>query len=273
MERDTNPAPVPLSGSLNLSAVSWQTRVSRAYFIPLPSVGFSLQSVPLAGIARPSRGRTAPLWLSTSVLDAASRVFHRRFPRRPRFHAVAWFPRRLWAPFPRTEARFPVTLDPSDGTRPFRQLHPLRSLDPPPSPFTPAWVAPNRRPILSWASAPLELSPSTPRVLVDPLRPRGPEHAPHPKDRSTAQRTLTPLEPGEAAPTPESTEATSLADSSPLRDWPAPPHRRRPFSLDLGAPGRDPSPLIFEALKCVESGVSPKRSPSLARSPASSPTS
>jgi hypothetical protein len=48
---------------------------------------------------------------------------------------------------------------------PFRQLHPPRSLDPPASPFTPTRVAPSRRPILSWVSASLKISPPTPRIL------------------------------------------------------------------------------------------------------------
>jgi hypothetical protein len=52
-------------------------------------------------------------------------------------------PPALWDPFSRAETRFPVTLGPIDRTRPFRQLHPLRSLDPPPSPFTPTLVAPS----------------------------------------------------------------------------------------------------------------------------------
>ena len=37
--------------------------------MPPPFLGFSLQSLPLAGIARLSRGRFAPLQLSTVVLE------------------------------------------------------------------------------------------------------------------------------------------------------------------------------------------------------------
>jgi hypothetical protein len=102
----------------------------------------------------------------------------RPFHRPPRFHAVAWIPERLWTPFPDSVQRFneqvrlhafknPSWLSwiPSDGTEPFRQLHPLRSFLPPASPFAPTRVAPSQRPILSWTSASLELSPSTPRIL------------------------------------------------------------------------------------------------------------
>jgi len=37
--------------------------------VPPPFLGFSSQSLPLTGVARPSRGRFAPLQLSTSVLE------------------------------------------------------------------------------------------------------------------------------------------------------------------------------------------------------------
>jgi hypothetical protein len=67
-ERIVKPAPVPLSGFLNLSAVSWQTHVSRPCFVPPPFLGFLLQSLPLAEIAHPSRGHSAPLRSSTDVL-------------------------------------------------------------------------------------------------------------------------------------------------------------------------------------------------------------
>jgi hypothetical protein len=50
---------------------------------------------------------------------------------------------------------------PALGVVPLTQLHPLRSLVPPESPFTPPRVAPRRRPLLSWCCALLEL------VLLD----------------------------------------------------------------------------------------------------------
>ena len=76
------------------------------------------------------------------------------------------FPRRLWAPFSRVRrnaSRSPWGQ--ATETTPFRQLHLLRSLDPPTSPFTPTRVAPSLRSILSWVSASLEPSPSTLRIL------------------------------------------------------------------------------------------------------------
>jgi hypothetical protein len=53
MERAVTPAPVPLSGFRNLSAVSKQARVLRPCFVPQPSLGTSLQSFPLVESAAP----------------------------------------------------------------------------------------------------------------------------------------------------------------------------------------------------------------------------
>jgi len=59
--------------------------------VPPPFLRPSLQSLPLTGIARPSRGRFAPLRLSTDVLERTSRrLIAASSCRRPRFHAVAW---------------------------------------------------------------------------------------------------------------------------------------------------------------------------------------
>jgi hypothetical protein len=110
--------------------------------MPQPFLGFSLQSLPLAGIAHLSRGHIAPLRLSTDVLE-------RRLPDLVTVgfadtHAFTQLPgssRQLWAPFPHTEVRFPFALDLGDEAVPFGQLHPLRSLDPPANPSAPARVA------------------------------------------------------------------------------------------------------------------------------------
>jgi hypothetical protein len=79
------------------------------------------------------------------------------------------------------------------GTAPFRQLHLLRS-------FTPScesvrnWIGfpLTSRPILSWDFAPLELSPSTPRIL-DPPRPESLNTCPSSVEPGLAtQRTVAP---------------------------------------------------------------------------------
>jgi hypothetical protein len=81
------------------------TRALRPCFMPRPSLGFALQSLPLADSRDPSRGPVAPLRSSTGVLAGAEpRDLHRPFHRRPRpprrERAVAWIPGRLSASFP-----------------------------------------------------------------------------------------------------------------------------------------------------------------------------
>jgi len=70
MGRGVKPAPGPLSGFLNPSAVSRQAQASRPCFVPQPFLGFS----PSEGSPRENRaplsGPHAPLWLSTGELDA-----------------------------------------------------------------------------------------------------------------------------------------------------------------------------------------------------------
>ena len=129
----------PLSGFLARAQGSWPC------FMPQPFLGSSLQSFSLTRIACPSRGRQLPCSYPPVCGSASSLAVHRRFPRRPRFHAVAWFPRRLWSPFPR--ARELVSRSSwarSGGVASFRQLHLLRSLPPLARPFQLPRVAPQR---------------------------------------------------------------------------------------------------------------------------------
>jgi hypothetical protein len=114
-----------------------------------------------------------PCSYSPACLDAQLDSVHRLFPRRSRFHAIAWFPTRLWVLFPRAETRFPIT--PRLELR--NRLVPLAS---PASKFSPFCESVHSQvrfpfadwPILSWGFAPLKLSPSTPRIL-DPPEPEG----------------------------------------------------------------------------------------------------
>jgi hypothetical protein len=79
-----------------LSAVSWQAQSLRPCFRPHRSWDSSLQGLPLTGDRL--RLSTQPGFLAVILRCAETRgssPCHRRFPRRPRFHAVAWFPRRL----------------------------------------------------------------------------------------------------------------------------------------------------------------------------------
>jgi hypothetical protein len=105
------PAPVPLSGFLNLSAVSASsssTALFRAATVPglLPSEPSPHRDrVPLPGPPLLPCGHPPTCWTARfrSLVTTG-------FPDARAFDAVAWFPRRLWAPFPRIETRFPVAL-------------------------------------------------------------------------------------------------------------------------------------------------------------------
>ena len=115
------PAAVPLSGSLNLSAVSWHVRAWRPCFMPPPPVGFSLQSLaPRWNRVRLSAS-LAPLQFSTVVPEVqCTRSRPPGFTDARADGAVAWFPPGARTPFPppgsaRSRARacndFPDVLD------------------------------------------------------------------------------------------------------------------------------------------------------------------
>jgi hypothetical protein len=74
------PTSVPLSGFLNLSAVSRQTRVPRPYFVPQPFLGFLLQSFPSRQVRTPLDDR-----------DSLA-VIHRHVERTPRPLVAPGFP-------------------------------------------------------------------------------------------------------------------------------------------------------------------------------------
>jgi hypothetical protein len=126
------------------------------------------------------------------------------------------------------------------GTASFRQLHLLRS-------FTPSgesvrdWLGfpLTCRPLLSWVSAPLELSPPTPRIL-DPSRPEG----------LNTNSCLAARDSKDRGPTcqvrpsrfPKASVRTSRRIPAPLRGRPAPPLDGVSFSLDLRTPGKPFAP-------------------------------
>jgi hypothetical protein len=86
-------------------------RVPRPCFVPQPFLGFSLQSLPLTEIVYPSRGHWLPCGHPPTCWTARPRsLVTTGFPDARAFDAVAWFPRRLWAPFSRAETRFPLAL-------------------------------------------------------------------------------------------------------------------------------------------------------------------
>jgi hypothetical protein len=144
------PNPVPLSGFLNLSAASQQTRVPRPYFMPQPFLIASFRVFPSQRSRAPLEAASFPVVIHRRLTTRHSRPYCLRFLRRPRPRAqLPGSPEDYELPFdePKPASRSPWT--PSNGTVMPRRLHPLRSLDPPASPFTPARANPNQRPILS----------------------------------------------------------------------------------------------------------------------------
>lgn len=175
---------------------------------------------------------------SLAVIHRPAEVYraspcHRWFHRRPRFHAVAWIPQRLWTSFPRAEAHFPVV----PGSA--RQNH----LVPPASPT-------------SELSSPCETVPTTPGCPSEagrfspgflPLRsfllPRlgfstrpslmGLNTFLRPKTQERDAEDQWPPAPGETFLS-TSTQEDLVDGFQTLEDWTAPPLDGDSFSLGLG---------------------------------------
>jgi hypothetical protein len=177
------PAPVPLSGFLNLSAVSASsssTALFRAATVPglLPSEPSPHRDrVPLS---RP----LAPLRSSTDVLDAPpSSPCHHRFPRRPRFRRSCLVPPATMGSLFTSRGPLPGRPGQMNVAHPFRQLHPLRSFAPPVSPFAPSpgcpgWAA---AALLGFIPSRVRLRTSEPRTLRGDSTPASGEPSPSPE--------------------------------------------------------------------------------------------
>jgi hypothetical protein len=185
----------------------------------------------------------SPRRRSRTSLEAAGflAVIHRRAGTRRLAPCYRWFP--ATSTLSRSCRDPPPTmsfLSPSRGSVPGHSGHrttkPLRSVSftyfeaffPSSSPF----AAASGRPLVAGRcspgfSAPSELSPPTPRILHPPRTITALNTRSCPKARTCDPKDQCPLEPGEAFPGNEMRpENSSSADSSPLRDWPAPPRRR-----------------------------------------------
>lgn len=136
------PTSVPRSGFLNLSAVSWQRRVLRPCFVPLPPVGASFRVFPSQGSWITSRRHQLPGRSPPACLKRAARRPARRFTDRHAEGAPAWIPVGFELPFRvHPKAGASRSLGPhATEPFPFRQLRRLRSLAPPASPFRPPRV-------------------------------------------------------------------------------------------------------------------------------------
>jgi hypothetical protein len=171
VERAVTSAPVPLSGFPNLSAVSEHARTSRPCFVPQPFLGFPPSELSPHRDRAPLSRPHASMQLSTDIEDEPPEVLLRPLSPTPTLARSSLDPATAMSSLSACRVaptRFPIPLDHERRSRPLRPHHLLRSLDPPVSPFAPSRVSPGRRSILSWIFSPLELSPSTPRVLDPP---------------------------------------------------------------------------------------------------------
>jgi len=131
-----------------------------------PFLGFSLQSVPLTGIAHPSRGSLAPLRFSTNVIDVLLKCLRSDFTDSHTRKRSCLDPNRSYDSLSRKP--WPPTWFPdvpglsSNGTVMFRQLRSLRSLNPPASPFHPTRVAPSQLADTLLGFCPSRVFPSRP---------------------------------------------------------------------------------------------------------------
>jgi hypothetical protein len=231
--------PVPFSGFAALRPTSSQRfpgrpkvcgRVSDRTVPGIPP----FRVFPSQKIAYASRRSLASLWLSSGVLRRTTRVLVADgFPDAHAFTQLPGSPADYGLPFhaPRHASRSPWVS--RRGTASFHQHHPLRSFDPSCESVR-DWVGSplSNRPIPSWVSAPLELCPSTPRILDPPGL--APEHSPSPEDSGSRLRRPQPPVPGETVP-------VRVAPKRPRRRIPAPfeagPHRLStvsPSPLTLG---------------------------------------
>jgi len=235
----------PLSGFLNPSAVfatPSSTALFRAAAVPELRPSERSPHEDRGPLSRPP----APLRSSTrSSVDAPPGPYRPRFHRLPRPRRGCLDPPQTMdslstAPEDTTSRSPWVTCD---GAASVRQLHPLRSLPPFVSPFAPLRVAPQRRPLLSWASAPPAIIPSKPWSLR-PARARGPEHAPPPGGESVAtQGTSSP--PNRVRPNRTPKRTGQPRRQSPAHFWTGP--RRlstaSPSPLTFGPRRANPSKL------------------------------
>jgi len=185
--------------------------------------------------------------------------------------AVAWFPQRLWTPFPCAEARFLVVLDP------IRRNH----LVPPASPTSklyspcesvrtePGFPSPEVDSLLGFR-LPRAFSPHL--GSSDPPRSKRPEHPPSPEGLGTRLKRPCSLS-SQARPHLGTNASAQLPRRIPIPFETGPNRLSAALLLPWPWTPAATDALTFEASKYVESDMSPQRPPTLPRFSASSTTS
>jgi hypothetical protein len=215
------------------------------------SWAFLLQSLPLTGIAHPSRGHMLPCSHPPACRSAPLATLSPTVS--PNAHAFARLPGSpddYGSPFrePKPTSRSPWVS--SGGITSFRQLHLLRSLDPPVSPFAPRRVSPTRRPMLSWTSVPSRAfsSPASdplPVRLLNSARPSTRRHRDPSSPKIRFGSRVRPISPPEGVKTssPTTEHVPGPVDPAPTRpEGPTDPFPADPAPAQARRPEHAPSP-------------------------------
>jgi len=184
-------------------------------FHPAAARATSFRAFPSQGSRTPLEAASSPTVPHQDPGRDSQRLITRGFPDSHARARSPGSPTDYGLPFHMArKPHFPFALGAERRGRPLTQLSPSRSLVPPESPFTPARVAPRRRPLLSWSSAllepvPLNLGVSTRPSLTagarpsprrvgaaaseDPRGAEAPRRPPAPREASRRQAPLRPL--------------------------------------------------------------------------------
>lgn len=173
--------------------------------MPQPFLGTSFRACPSRRSRAPLEAASPPAVIHQRARAHHPGPYHRRFLTTPtRERAVADVPRRLWVPFPRAEARFPVALGPKRRSHSVPPASPTSGLSSPRETVPSSRVASTREPLLSWSFCP---SRDCSRSTLGPFtRPSEPGRALAAKPRlrrcgpRSPERDRTPTTPGRTSP-------------------------------------------------------------------------
>jgi hypothetical protein len=197
--------------------------------MPQPFLGTSFRACPSRRSRASLEAASPPAVIHRRARAHHPGPYHRRsLPTPTRERAVADVPRRLWVPFPRAEARFPVALGPKRRSHSVPPASPTSGLSSPretvlPDPSCPgpaSRCSPGR-------CAPLETAhvrPSDPSpARASPDAPWPPSQGSDAVDHDPPKGTAHPRRQVGPPLKHEYSGLTRSADSSPLQDRPAPP--------------------------------------------------
>jgi len=209
--------------------------------MPQPFLRFLLQSLPLARIAHPSRGRQLPCRYPRTRPAHPPATFTARFRPLPRLLALAWLPRTAMASLSAGRSRPP---GPPGHRRPEPRVPPASPTSKPSSSCESVHdgsgcPSPPAAALLDFC--PSEVLPPVSRIL-GPAPPRGGTPRPPRSADAATQRTLRPPTPGELSPGQNDSAQAARQIPAPFE---AGPHRlstASPTPSTLVTPGEPDDP-------------------------------